>query len=62
MKKAWYSKIALCVLLAGTLAIGAPWCVWAADETEEDYILEDTVVTATKTGETKIQETPIAMT
>ncbi|MBW2370234.1 MAG: TonB-dependent receptor [Deltaproteobacteria bacterium] len=31
----------------------------AADES--DYILEDTVVTATKTGETLLQETPIAI-
>jgi len=32
-----------------------------ADETD-DYTLEDTVVTATKTGETNLQETPIAIT
>jgi len=30
-------------------------------EFSDDYILEDTVVTATKTGETRLQETPIAI-
>jgi len=33
-----------------------------ASEDSEDYVLEETVVTATKTGETKLQETPIAIT
>jgi len=46
------------MLLFGTNA-------FAADETDEasgDYMLEDTTVTATKTGETNLQETPIAIT
>ncbi|MBW2369646.1 MAG: TonB-dependent receptor, partial [Deltaproteobacteria bacterium] len=32
------------------------------DESYNDFILEDTVVTATKTGETRLQETPISIT
>jgi len=34
----------------------------ATEEATEDYILEDTVVTATKTGETFLQQTPMAIT
>ncbi|MBW2368152.1 MAG: TonB-dependent receptor, partial [Deltaproteobacteria bacterium] len=34
----------------------------ATEEATEDYILEDTVVTATKTGETRLQETPLSIT
>lgn len=32
------------------------------EEKTKDYILEDTVVTATKTGETKLQDTPLSIT
>ncbi|MBW2370811.1 MAG: TonB-dependent receptor [Deltaproteobacteria bacterium] len=34
----------------------------STSESHDDYMLEDTVVTATKTGETRLQDTPIAIT
>jgi len=44
------------------LMFGVPNFVGAEETASEDFILEDTVVTATKTGMTKIQDTPLAIT
>ncbi|MBW2368130.1 MAG: TonB-dependent receptor [Deltaproteobacteria bacterium] len=54
LRKAFFIAVA-CLLL--TVFSG-----YAAEESSEDYVLEDTVVTATKTGETRLQETPVAIT
>jgi len=47
-------------LILGVVLVQNPRSVVA--EEAEEYILEETIVTATKTGETKLQETPIAIT
>ncbi|MBW2370329.1 MAG: TonB-dependent receptor [Deltaproteobacteria bacterium] len=56
-----FRKGTLC-LIVGLLVFGLCGFIQAAEESEDDYILEDTVVTATKTGETRLQETPISLT
>jgi len=50
-----------CLIAGAVLLFGVPGLAVAADAETEDYILEDTIVTATKTGETKLQETPLAI-
>ena len=56
----WFGKV-ICFVIMGGMVLGIPFQALAVEETE-DYILEDTVVTATKTGETRLQETPMTIT
>ncbi len=60
-------KMVLGILTAGTVFTGAPMGVDANDtpaqkNESEDFFLEELVVTATKTGETELRKTPIAVT
>jgi len=55
-KNTWMFALTIVLLLFWNSGISQ-----ATEKTQEDYILEDTVVTATKTGETKVQETAIAI-
>jgi len=48
------------LLMVSALMLQIPETVGAQEE--DEFVLEDTVVTATKTGETLLQETPIAIT
>ena len=59
-KNLW-SQILL-VTAVGVLVIGIPSLTNAADEKLEEYVLEETIVTATKTGETELQKTPLTVT
>lgn len=49
----------LLIVLLSTMLIAPGWAM--AEEAGDDYVLDATVVTATKTGETELQETPISI-
>ena len=59
----WQHYRRLCIVLTLTTfsLLGVNGAESMASETS-DYILEDTLVTATKTGETRLQETPLSIT
>ncbi|MBW2366423.1 MAG: TonB-dependent receptor [Deltaproteobacteria bacterium] len=61
-RRSWIVFLALSVFGAIVLAMTGLAGAEEEGESFDDYILEDTVVTATKTGETNLQETPISIT
>ncbi|MBW2368426.1 MAG: TonB-dependent receptor [Deltaproteobacteria bacterium] len=50
------------ILLLTFWLFWVPGVAFTAEEIQEDFMLEETTVTATKTGETNLQVTPIAIT
>ncbi|MBW2366880.1 MAG: TonB-dependent receptor [Deltaproteobacteria bacterium] len=57
---AWSIRTGILAMVCVFLVIGTSGPVFG-EESTEDYVLEDTVVTATKTGETQLQETPMTI-